>query len=298
VNRTCGELLEWAVRLLAESGVPEPRLHATFLMAASSLKSLPSDTDYLARLREIRIRQTAHPESPLEHPVRFRTLVWGRANGYPTAYILGWVEFMGLEFSLDERAFIPCSETEGLVEEAIRLLSPLPDPRVLEIGVGSGCISVSLAHFLPTVRVNAVDVSPDALSVARRNARRLGVSNRVRTTEWDVMSDEIPPFPLERRFDAVLSNPPYVAFSERSILSREVLSEPPFAVFSGEDKYPFVDLLLHRARTWLKPGGWLVMEVGHTMGRETVRRAKKAGWKEPTALKDPAGIPRIVRMRL
>ncbi len=296
--RTCGDALEWAVRFLSSAGVPEPRLHATLLMAASALKSSPSDTDYLAKLREIRLRQTAHPESLLEHPIRFRTLVWGRASGFPTAYILGWVEFMGLEFLVNKSVFVPCSETEGLVEEAIRLLSPVPSPRVLEIGVGSGCISVSLAHFLPSVRVNAVDVSPDALSVARRNARRLGVSKRIRITEWDVMSDKVPPFPLERRFDAVLSNPPDVAFSEQSILSREVLSEPAIAVFAGEDKFPFVDLLLDRARTWLKPGGWLLMEVGHTMGRETVRRAKKTGWKEPTALKDPAGIPRIVRMRL
>lgn len=296
--RTCGDALEWAVRFLSSAGVPEPRLNATLLMAASALKSSPSDTDYLARLREIRVRQTAHPELPLEHPVRFRTLVRRRAGRFPTAYILGWVEFMGLEFLVNESVFVPCSETEGLVEEAIRLLSPLSSPRVLEIGVGSGCISVSLAHYLPSVRVNAVDICPDALSMARRNARRLGVSKRVRTTQWDVMSDQIPPFPLERQFDAVLSNPPYVAFSERPILSREVLSEPATAVFAGEDKYPFVDLLLDRARTWLKPGGWLVMEVGHTMGRETVHRAKKAGWKEPTALKDPAGIPRIVRMRL
>ena len=104
---TTGEALEWAAHFLGESGVSEPKLHASLLLAASELKSDPNETGYLERLRVIRLRHTAHPEAPIAHPIRFKRLSQQRATGVPTAYLLCAVEFMGLEFSIYKRALIP-----------------------------------------------------------------------------------------------------------------------------------------------------------------------------------------------
>jgi len=233
----------------------------------------------------------------------FRTLLDERAAGRPVHYILGAREFMGLSFLVDERVLIPRPETEVLVEAVLEFLShavdeprtPNPEPRqfVVDVGTGSGCIAVSVAHFVPELSVVATDISGAALEVAAENARRHGVANRISFHCGDLL-DPLPD-ELAGRVDVIVSNPPYVAQALAAALPPEIRDfEPAAAVVAPGDGLGMHRALAAAARRWLRPGGLLAMEVGTGQAAELYGEYRMHGLAEITILKDYAGIERAV----
>ncbi len=240
---------------------------------------------------------------------RYRRLLEERATGRPVHYIVGQREFMGLPFMVDERVMIPRPETEGLVEYVIRAVrtadAPFPregnratPPRsnvvVVDVGTGSGCIAVSVAHFVREAAVYAIDISEDALTVARSNAIRHGVDGRIYWLHGDLLSPL--PADLAGRVDGVVSNPPYVPRGEREGLPREIRDfEPSGAVFVDGDGTAVHRRLIADAPTWLVEGGLLVMEVAFGQAdavADAVRQDRRYG--TVSIVPDYAGIPRVV----
>ena len=180
-----------------------------------------------------------------------------RATHEPSAYIVGVREFWGLDLVVTPAVLIPRPCTELIVEEAVGLLTSHPGWRVAEIGTGSGCIAVSVAHSVPGVRIVATDLSGDALAVAGANAEQHGVADRIRFVETSYLDG------LPGPFDLLLANPPYVKAGAKPALSRVVRHEPDVALFGGDTGLRDIGGVLDAAEATLVPGGWLVMEFGY-----------------------------------
>jgi release factor glutamine methyltransferase len=224
---------------------------------------------------------------------RYEAAVRRRASGEPIQYITGHQEFFGLDFLVDERVLIPRPETEHLVEAALGLARNLPAPRIIDVGTGSGCIAIALAHSLPDAEIFATDISDDALSVAGKNALRLGVS--VNFSHADVL-DGFSGAPAAG-FDLVVSNPPYVGRNESDKVQRQVKDfEPDTAVFAGESGLDIYRCLIPQAQALLKPGGGLLMEIGYSI-EQPVRDLLTSGWSDLRTVPDLQGIPRVVLAR-
>ena len=207
-----------------------------------------------------RILTELHAAAPAALEPRFSEWLSRREQKEPSAYIIGSREFWGLHFEVSPAVLIPRPESEFIVEEALALMNARNGnhaPWIADVGTGSGCIAVALAHTVPDARVVATDISGDALAVARRNARRNGVGDRVHFVETSYMDG------IEGRFDVITSNPPYVKEQDRQYASRAVVRyEPHVALFGGDDGLSGVRAVLDGARFRLAQGGWLIFEFG------------------------------------
>jgi release factor glutamine methyltransferase len=189
--------------------------------------------------------------------LRYEPLVARRERREPVSYILGTREFWGLPFEVGPDVLIPRQETEFIVEETLALVGKNSRPRIVDVGTGSGCIAISLAREIPGARVIATDLSKYALGVARRNAVRHGVDNRITFVETSFLEG------IEEGADVIVSNPPYVpSVSERGLTPEVRDYEPAVALFGGEDGLAGLRSVLEGAAAKLAPGGWLVMEFG------------------------------------
>ena len=212
---------------------------------------------------------------------RFRELVKRRARGEPVAYLTGTREFYGIEFEVTPDVLVPRPETELIVDRA-RMLKP---GRILEIGTGSGCIAVACAVRLPGATVVATDVSAEALAVARRNAERAGVADRIEFREGDLFE------PVEGRFDLIASNPPYVA--EGAAMPDVEAHEPHVALFAGADGLDVLRRLLPQAVGHLEPGGTLLCEIADEQSA-AVRALAEPHFAEVSFHADLAGMLRLL----
>ena len=205
----------------------------------------------------------------------------------PTAYIVQSREFWGREFLVTAAVLVPRPETEFIVEEAVPLMRALRAPRIADIGTGSGILGVTLASELPAATVVATDLSGAALDVARENARRLGVADRMAFLETSYLDG------VEGAFDLIVANPPYVKDGDKSALSRDVRHEPDVALFGGPDGLRDVSGVLDAAVSRLKPGAWFVMEFGYGQ-EDDVRRLVgfRAGLRLDRIREDLQGIAR------
>ena len=251
------------------------------------------------------------PESLLAEPdqevsadaeLRFREALGRRLNREPLFYITGEREFYGLPFYVDARALIPRPETELLVEEAIAAVSDMGDAHdkgagllIADIGTGSGCIVVATATMLTAARFIATDISAEAVEVARANAERHGVVDRITFGVGDLLE------PLSEPMDIIIGNPPYIPAENLPGLQAEIRDhEPRVAVDGGAGGMTIAERLVRGAPDFLKPGGRLLMEVGYGQAPLMVDVAKEvfpAGTVVDMAL-DLAGIPRVVRVQL
>jgi len=189
--------------------------------------------------------------------LNYEPLVARRERREPVSYILGAREFWGLDFEVGPDVLIPRPETEMIVEETLAVVGKNGTPRIVDVGTGSGCIAIVLAREIPGARVTASDVSAEALAVARRNATRHGVVDRMTFVETSFLDG------IEEGVDVIVSNPPYVPSVSRPGLTPEVRDyEPRVAVFSGEDGLDGLRSVLEGAAEKLAPGGLLVMEFG------------------------------------
>jgi release factor glutamine methyltransferase len=203
--------------------------------------------------------------SPAALEPQFSEWIARRERREPTAYILQGREFWGREFLVTPAVLVPRPETEFIVEESVPLLRDARAPRIADIGTGSGILAVTLASELSTATVVATDLSGDALDVARENARRLAVDNRVTFVNTSYLDG------VDGVFDLIVANPPYVKDGDRLALARDVRHEPEVALFGGPDGLRDVSGVLDAAVQKLQPGGWFVMEFGYGQ-EEDVRR--------------------------
>lgn len=233
-------------------------------------------------------------EAPAALEPRFSEWVTRREQREPSAYIVGIREFWGLEFEVSPAVLIPRPESEFIVEEALARLNGNSAPRVADVGTGSGCIGISIAHSVPGARVIATDISSEALHVARRNASRNGVADRVHFVEMSYMDG------LDGPFDVITSNPPYVKEQDRQFTSRAVVRyEPHLALFGGDDGLAGVRAVVDAARFRLADGGWLIFEFG--LGQDDEILELVAGYPEYRVAgirNDLQGIPRTALVQL
>jgi release factor glutamine methyltransferase len=219
---------------------------------------------------------------------RFEVLLSRRLRREPLAYITGVQEFWSLPFAVTPGVLIPRPETELLVETVVELSAGRVSPLICEIGTGSSCVAVALARELPTAWIVATDISAEALAVARRNAAAHGVESRIDF----VLSDLYGGFRERRKFEFVVSNPPYV--SSEDALSPELAWEPRSALLAGTDGLEVIRPLLHGAARRLAPDGWLVMEFGCGQVEAVQGLAADAGFRPISVRSDLAGIPRAL----
>jgi release factor glutamine methyltransferase len=215
-----------------------------------------------------------------------RALVVRRSQNEPLQHILGTVGFRHLEIRCDARALVPRNETEQIVDEVLSHVKGTPKARVHEVGVGTGCISLSLRHERADLRVTASDISPDALALAGSNAQILGIW--VPMLRMDLLAGIRPD-----SLDAVVSNPPYIASREIAKLSPEVQADPLLALDGGADGLDIFRRLLPQALDALKPGGWLVAEHGFDQGAPT-RELCGNGWTDVATVRDLSGQDRFL----
>jgi release factor glutamine methyltransferase len=239
------------------------------------------------------------PEAPIDDAAAraYAVLVAQRAAGHPTAYLVGHREFFGIDFSVDPRVLIPRPETERLVEVVCEALRSRPAPIAADIGTGSGAIAVALARQLPVLRVIATDTSAGALEVARQNAARAGVAERIAWAKGPGTG------PLEGRvsrgrLDAVVSNPPYIPTIEIAALSVEIRAhEPAAALDGGPDGLVVHRQVVNGAACFLRPGGLLALEVAApgTQARAVCALIRATGrYEAPSIVADYAGAERVV----
>jgi release factor glutamine methyltransferase len=231
------------------------------------------------------------PEPPQLEP-RLSEWVDRRSRREPSAYITGVREFWGLEFAVTPAVLIPRPETEFVVEEGIALVGRSNQPRIADVGTGSGCVAVAIANDLPTCRIVATDVSRDALEVARRNAVRHGVAERVAFVETTYLDG------VAGSFDLIAANPPYVKDGDKPILGAEVRYEPDVALFGGVEGLRDIAGVLDAAVEKLASGGWLVMEFGYGQEEHAERLvAARAALTLARVRADLQGIPRTAIIR-
>jgi release factor glutamine methyltransferase len=238
----------------------------------------------------------AHPERELspEEETRYDEALAQRATGMPSQYITGHQEFWGLDFIVSPAVLIPRPETEHLVETVLELAREIPQRKIVDVGTGSGCIALALAHDLKDADVDALDISAEALEIARANAARLGLDARVHFAQSDVLSS----LATASDFDFVVSNPPYVGFGEADKVQKSVRDfEPRVAVFAGEQGLDVIRPLVEQAHNVLKAGGWLAMEVGYSMRDAVVDLLCPTMWEDLRVVPDLQGIPRVVAAR-
>ncbi len=285
---TVGDLLAWTEEHFKKLGFATPRLDAELLLAcAMGTSRLELYTGYR---KVVEASERA----------RFRSLVARRSRREPVAYILGTKEFYSLALEVSPAVLIPRPETELLVDRILAEAKKWPlepgsraPPRILDIGTGSGNIAIALAVQLKEARITAVDLSPEALEVARRNARRHGVEERIEFVQGDLFPEPAAPEP----FRAVVSNPPYVAASEFPRLMRDVRDfEPELALVDRKSGsgLGFYHAIAPGVRKRLAPHGLLALEIGDSQAKAVERLLRESGWLRLQVTSDYAGIPRVI----
>ena len=280
------ELLQATTAYFKKHNVENPRLNAEQLLAhVLGRKRIELYLEFERRLSESEL-------APL------RSLVKRRAQGEPLQHLLGTVEFCGHTFVCDKRAMIPRPETEELVQLLVsnfKKCQRRPDQssrrRIADVGTGSGVIALSLAAELPEADIFAVDISEDALGLARENADRLLVADRVRFLRSNLLEN------VEGSFDVIVSNLPYIPRQERQTLSREVLHDPEVALFAGGCGDELVRELIAHASSRLRPSGMLALEVGIGQSDTLVAALAEKNYRDIWTENDYSGVTRFLFAR-
>ena len=267
------ELLSSAAEELAVAGCPSPRVDAEWLLA-----------HVLGVTRTDLYADGNRPLEPGEER-SFRALVARRARREPLAYVLGEWGFRGLTLQVDPRVLVPRPETEAVVERCLALLAGLTEPRVLDVGVGSGAIALAIAQEHPTAFVVATDNSPGALAVAAENHARAGLAERVELVQGELFASQ------EGPFDLIVSNPPYVEADELDGLEPEVAQYEPRAALVSSGA---TEAIAEQARSRLTPGGALVLEAGDGKAGLVADLLARLGYEEVSIGEDLTGRERIV----
>jgi len=272
------EVLQSTTAYFKKHNVESPRLNAEHLVA------------YVLGRTRIELYLEFERELTEAELAPLREMVTRRAQGEPLQHLLGTVEFCGLIFLCDKRAMVPRPETEELVEF---LKSEIRNPKseILDVGTGSGVIALSFAAKFPEAEIYAVDISEDALELARENAARLGLSDRVRFFRSNLLQD------VDGTFDLIVANLPYIATQDRHTLSREVLHDPHVALFGGAYGEEFVRELIAQAPARLHPGGTLALEIGIGQSDALFSALTEKKYRDIYSKNDYSGVTRFLFAR-
>jgi release factor glutamine methyltransferase len=278
---TVGRLLSWTTDYLRKRGSESPRLDAEVMLASV--------------LEWERVQLYTHFEDVVGERARemYRELVKRRAEGAPVAYLVGRKEFYSLRFDVSPAVLIPRPESEFVVIEFLDFAKGRESVRAVDVGTGSGCLAVACAVHQPSARFVAIDLSPDALAKARANADRHGVADRIEFLGGDLLA----PVSGGPAFDAILSNPPYIATGEIEALEPGVRDhEPRMALDGGPDGLDVVTRLINDAAPLLKPGGRLILEIGSAQEAPVRERiAARPEYDLLPTVRDLRGHPRVVQ---
>ncbi|HEY4638624.1 MAG TPA: peptide chain release factor N(5)-glutamine methyltransferase [Candidatus Udaeobacter sp.] len=274
------EVLSSTTGYFQKRNIDSPRLNAEHLLAhVLGRKRMEL---YLAFDRPVRESELA----PL------RELVKRRGSGEPLQHLLGTVEFCGRTFRCDERALVPRPETEQLVELLVsHFKSEIECGRLVDVGTGSGVIALTLAAEFPKAEIVAADISEDALMLARENAERLGLADRVRLLRSNLLEN------VQPEFDLIAANLPYVSTEDRQNLSREVLHDPEVALFAGARGDELIAQLIAQAPSWLRAGGMLALEIGIGQSDMFVAALVDKNFRDISTEKDYSGVIRFLFAR-
>lgn len=277
INPSIQDTLKAGAEQLRAGGVAEWQRDAGTLMA-----------HLLSRDRAFVIAHAADPIKD-EQLKAFQTLIERRAGGEPLQYLTGHQEFYRLDFEVSRAVLIPRPETELIVETALELLRDNPAPLIADVGTGSGCLAISLLHEKPIARAVAIDVSPAALRIAKRNAARHHVAARL-----DLLgADALTAVSAAGCFDLIISNPPYVSEDEMRQLQREVTHEPRTALAAGPDGLSIIRRLLREASPLLRSGGHFVFEIGFGQSDAVKQLLDPRIWECKEIRADLQKIPRV-----
>ena len=273
--KTVLQVLETTAKYFADKGVESPRLNIDLLLA--HVLGIKRRMDlYMVFDRPLNDKELD----------ALRELVKQRSQGVPLQHLLGTVEFHGREFACDGRALVPRPETEQFVERILKL--PLPDDaRCVDVGTGSGIIALTLAAERPNARVQAVDRSGNALRLARDNAARLALTERVELLQSDLLAACPGPY------DLVAANLPYIPAGDIAGLSREVQHDPMIALDGGADGLALVARCITEAHERLAPGGWIALEIGHDQAERVRERLTEAGFSSVEIAPDYQEVERF-----
>ncbi|MCF7889602.1 peptide chain release factor N(5)-glutamine methyltransferase [Candidatus Bipolaricaulota bacterium] len=274
---TVKEILDWTRDYFKGAGVERSRLEAEQLLAHTL------DVD--------RIQLYMNPDRPLDDKElnNFRPLVKERKSGQPLQYITGQVSFMGLSLKIDNRALIPRPETEEMTEEILGEFRDYEDVKVLDLGTGSGAIAIALARFLVEPNVTAIDNSPEALELAKENARRNDLEKEIEFRHSNWFSE------VSENYDVIVSNPPYVPSAKLEELKEEIKDhEPTEALDGGEEGTREIKNILDQVEGYLSEGGAVFLEIGHDQGGEIKNYAAAQNLSEVRLIEDSQGTDRIL----
>jgi len=277
------DLLQEGTTKLQDGGIAEPRLNAEWLLSNLLRK----------RRAELYIDELEKPTNS-EVVTKFRALIERRLQQEPLQYLTGETEFMSLPFKVTPAVLIPRPDTEILVEHTLQAIPPEKAIKILDIGTGCGNIAISLAHYRPQVAIVAVDVAPEAIRLAKENAKINKVEKQIRFLVADVLSENFVA-QFDSKFDFVVSNPPYISEKEFSALPIEVRQfEPAIALQGGDDGLTFHRRIAMVTSELLTSGGQLFLEVGYNQSQMVQRILKKSGFCSIKTFQDLAGIERVV----
>ena len=286
MQQTFHELLTQGIQLLMNAGIEEARLDAWLLL------------EYTADIS--RAWYYAHPESEVNEEIvsEYLSLCQKRAEHIPLQHLTHQACFMGYDFYVDERVLVPRQDTEVLAEEALHQLRNIRNPRILDMCTGSGCLLLSLLMELPDAIGTGVDISEAALAVAERNRKNLELEKRAVLVQSDTFSGDY--FQknsgnISLEYDMLISNPPYIPTEDIGKLMEEVRFHDPVLALDGrEDGLYFYRRITEQAGKYLKPGGWLMYEIGCEQGTDVSAIMQGEGFTEVTVKKDLAGLDRVV----
>jgi release factor glutamine methyltransferase len=269
------EVLQSTTAYFKKREIESPRLNAEHLLA------------HVLERKRIELYLEFERALTEEELAPLRELVRRRGQGEPLQHLLGTVEFCGRVFLCDKRGLVPRPETEQLVE-LLKSRIPHPASRILDVGTGSGVIALSLAGEFPEAAISATDICEEALSLARENAARLGLANRLILLGGDLLTY------VTHVYDVIVANLPYIATADRAALSREVLHDPEIALFGGEHGDEIVRNLIEAAPAKLSPGGLLALEVGIGQAEELAAFMAEKNYHDIEQIRDYGGVTRFL----
>lgn len=273
---TIGELINLSAGYLEQKGCGSPRLDAELLLG------------HVLGLDRLSLYLNFDKPLTSQEVDSYRTLIGRRGQRIPVAYLTGEKEFYSVPLKVSEAVLIPRPETEFVVDKVLEVLEPNQPAEILELGTGSGAISIALALQDPNFKITAVDISPAALQVAKSNAANLEVDNQVTFLEGDLYS------PVSGKFKVICSNPPYIRQEDLKGLAPEVGVEPAIALDGGPDGLDFYRRILNQAASYLEQPGFVVLEIGWDQAKQVQELGEQAGLTWLETVQDYGGKDRVV----
>ena len=276
---TIAQLIDEGTKKLTAAQIDEPEVHSELIAAFVLNKS----RTYLRAFRQNLVQD--------KQEGLFNTILEEKLKGRPLAHIIGSCEFMGRIYNVSPTVLIPRPETEELIEQSLKQLKMQLPNTILDLCTGSGCVAISLAFLFHHAQVTATDISHKALDTALQNARNLNVDKRINFIKSDLFEN------INKSFDFIISNPPYIPTDIIETLSPEVLCEPRIALNGGKDGLDIIKRIAKEVYDHLNPNGLLALEIGCGQAPKVVKFFKADKWQNPQVIKDFAGIERFVFVR-